>query len=62
MENPTPIDKIESISKNFQNTLPARSYKASVPTYYKKDGGAYLTAGVIIAKDPETGVQKCIYS
>ena len=57
MENPTPIDKIEPISKNFQNTLPADLTKLPVPTYYKKDGGAYLTAGVIIAKNPETDVR-----
>jgi UbiD family decarboxylase len=31
--------------------------KLPVPTFYKKDGGPYLTAGVIIAKDPETGVR-----
>jgi 2,5-furandicarboxylate decarboxylase 1 len=57
MENPTPLDKIESISKNFENTMPADLTKLPVPTYYKKDGGAYLTAGVIIAKDPETEVR-----
>lgn len=28
-----------------------------VPTYHEKDAGPYLTAGVIIAKDPETGTR-----
>jgi 2,5-furandicarboxylate decarboxylase 1 len=56
-ENPTPIEKIESVDKNFQNSMDADISKLPVPTYYKKDGGPYLTAGVIIAKDPETGVR-----
>jgi UbiD family decarboxylase len=28
-----------------------------VLTYYKRDGGPYITSGVIIAKDPETGIR-----
>lgn len=28
-----------------------------VPTYHERDAGPYLTAGVIIAKDPETGIR-----
>jgi UbiD family decarboxylase len=56
-ENPTPIEKVESIDKNFQNSMHADLNKLPVPTYYKKDGGSYITAGVIIAKDPETRVR-----
>ena len=56
-ENPTPIEKIEKVEKNFQTSMDADLTKLPVPTYYKKDGGAYLTAGVIIAKDPETGIR-----
>jgi 2,5-furandicarboxylate decarboxylase 1 len=56
-ENPTPIEKIESIGQNFQTSIDADLSKLPIPTYYKKDGGAYLTAGVIIAKDPTTGVR-----
>ena len=56
-ENPTPIEKIETTTKNFKISMDADLTKLPVPTYYKKDGGAYLTAGVIIAKDPETGVR-----
>ncbi len=56
-ENPTPIEKIENTTKNFQTSMDADLTKLPVPTYYQKDGGAYLTAGVIIAKDPETGVR-----
>jgi len=56
-ENPMPINVIEKVSKNFDFSQDADLEKLPVPTYYKKDGGAYITAGVIIAKDPETGVR-----
>ncbi len=56
-ENPTKIEKIETTGKSFKTSMKADLTKLPVPTYYKKDGGAYLTAGVIIAKDPETGVR-----
>ena len=56
-ENPTKIENVEKTSKNFQTSIGADLTKLPVPTYYKKDGGAYITAGVIIAKDPETGIR-----
>lgn len=28
-----------------------------VPTWFEKEGGPYITAGVVIAKDPETGLR-----
>lgn len=56
-ENPTPFDKVEKVSSNFNNSDDVDLSKLPVPTYYKKDGGAYLTAGVVIAKDPETGIR-----
>jgi 2,5-furandicarboxylate decarboxylase 1 len=56
-ENPTKIEKIETAEKSFKTSMKADLTKLPVPTYYKKDGGAYLTGGVIIAKDPETGVR-----
>lgn len=56
-ENPTPIEKVETTTKNFQVSMDADLTKLPVPTYYRKDGGPYLTAGVIIAKDPVTGVR-----
>src|SRR4051812_17166412 len=27
-----------------------------IPTYSPKDGGPYITAGIVVSKDPETGV------
>lgn len=56
-ENPTPLDKFERVSANFNTSIDADLSKLPIPTYYKKDGGAYITAGVVIAKDPETGVR-----
>lgn len=56
-EKPQPIEVVERVSKNFAYSKPADLRELPVPTYYKKDGGAYITAGVIIAKDPETGVR-----
>jgi 2,5-furandicarboxylate decarboxylase 1 len=56
-ENPTKITRVESTEKNFKTSMKADLTKMPVPTFYKKDGGAYITAGVIIANDPETGVR-----
>ena len=56
-ENPTKIENIDKTSKYFQTSMNADLTKLPVPTFYKKDGGAYITAGVIIAKDPESGVR-----
>ncbi|HEX7468777.1 MAG TPA: UbiD family decarboxylase [Methanobacterium sp.] len=56
-ENPISINNIETTAKNFPTSTDADLTKLPVPTYYKKDGGAYITAGVVIAKDPDTDVR-----
>jgi len=56
-EKPSPIKVVEMASENFAVSKDADLNELPVPIYYKKDGGAYITAGVIIAKDPETGVR-----
>ena len=28
-----------------------------IPTYFPGDAGPYLTAGMLVARDPETGVE-----
>ena len=56
-ENPIPIENIENVKKSFNTQKEPDLSKIPVPTYYKKDGGAYITAGVVIAKDPETGIR-----
>ncbi|AXV37660.1 MAG: hypothetical protein CIT01_05340 [Methanobacterium sp. BRmetb2] len=57
MENPIPISKIESVADNFQLSKNADLYKLPILYHYQKDGGAYITAGVIIAKDPDSGIR-----
>jgi len=32
-----------------------------IPTFYEKDKGPYITAGIVIAKDPETGIRNASY-
>jgi UbiD family decarboxylase len=55
--NPIKVENIESVKKNYITQKEPNLTEIPVPTYYKKDGGAYITAGVIIAKDPETGIR-----
>ena len=59
MENPRSInDKdIRTVQDNFQHSKKANLEELPVLTHYKKDGGPYLTAGVVIAKDPESGIR-----
>ena len=57
MENPLPINEIQDTSENFPISRKADLNEIPIPTYYKKDAGPYITAGVIIAKDPETGIR-----
>lgn len=57
MENPIKIPEIQKVKDNFSVSKNADLSELPVPTFYRKDGGAYLTAGVIIAKDPETGIR-----
>lgn len=55
--NPIKVEKIESVKNNYITQKEPDLSKIPVPTYYRKDGGAYITAGVVIAKDPETGIR-----
>ncbi len=57
MGNPKPITRIQSANEKFQVSKKADLRELPILTYYKNDGGPYITAGVIIAKDPETGVR-----
>lgn len=56
-ENPISIEKVENVKNNYITQRKPDLGEIPVPTYYQKDGGAYMTAGVVIAKDPETGVK-----
>ncbi len=61
MENPIPIIDIQSTHDNFpvsgKPDFKEILKEIPIPTYYKNDAGPYITAGVIIAKDPETGIR-----
>lgn len=54
MENPHPIHNIEKISKEYTSSKADLS-KLPILTHYKRDGGPYITSGVIIARNPENG-------
>ena len=54
-ENPKKVVNFDNLDK--YNSSKADLSKIPVLTHYKRDGGAYITSGVIFARDPETGVQ-----
>ncbi|MGZ7066779.1 MAG: UbiD family decarboxylase [Methanobacterium sp.] len=55
--NPIKVKKFENVKENYKTQKEADLGEIPIPTYYHKDGGAYITAGVVIAKDPETGIR-----
>ena len=54
-DNPLKVTEFTDFS-NY-NTTDADLSKIPILTHYRRDGGAYITAGVVFAKDPKTGVQ-----
>ncbi len=55
MEKPVKVDKFTDFSE--YETSEVDLDKIPILTHYKRDGGAYITAGVVFARDPETGIQ-----
>ena len=55
MEKPIKVDKFTDFGE--YDTLDIDLNKIPILTHYKRDGGAYITAGVVFARDPETGIQ-----
>ena len=55
MEKPVKVDKFTDFGE--YETSEADLDKIPILTHYKRDGGAYITAGVVFARDPETGIQ-----
>ena len=55
MEKPVKVDKFTDFTD--YETSEADLSKIPILTHYKRDGGAYITAGVVFARDPETGIQ-----
>ena len=55
MENPLEVTKFTDFSE--YDNLDIDLGKIPILTHYKRDGGAYITAGVVFARDPVTGIQ-----
>jgi 2,5-furandicarboxylate decarboxylase 1 len=55
--NPVPINSYKTVKDSFDVSKSANLNEIPILTYYQRDGGPYITSGVIIAKDPETGVR-----
>lgn len=53
--NPTKITDIKDFSDVYANSMDADLSKLPILKYYPEDMGKYITAGVVIAKDPTTG-------
>ena len=55
-----PVKPVVLPARPFPSTCDAASRPTSaalpIPTYFPGDGGAYLTAGLLVARDPATGV------
>jgi UbiD family decarboxylase len=54
-ENPVKIENF--INFDLYKSSDVNLEEIPILTHYKRDGGAYITAGVVFAKDPETGIQ-----
>ncbi len=57
INNPIPINDFKNLGDCFDVSKPADLNEIPILTYYLRDGGPYITSGVIIAKDPETGIR-----
>jgi 2,5-furandicarboxylate decarboxylase 1 len=59
MENPHPCEVGESAP--FQENVLTKNLNPlqifPIPTYHERDAGPYITGGVLVAKDPETGIR-----
>ncbi len=54
-DNPIKVDKFTDFSE--YDNLEVDLDSLPILTHYKRDGGKYITAGVVFARDPETGIQ-----
>jgi 2,5-furandicarboxylate decarboxylase 1 len=59
MEKPRPCEIIEKAP--FHENVLTRQLNPlklfPIPTYHERDAGPYITGGILIAKDPETGIR-----
>ncbi len=54
--NPKKIDDVKDYSDVYSNNLDADLGLLPILNHYPNDKGCYITAGVVIARDPETGI------
>lgn len=54
--NPTSIENIKNFDEIYPNNECANLSKLPILKHYPKDKGKYITAGIVIAKDPDTGL------
>ena len=59
--NPTSIENIKNFDEVYPNNECADLSKLPILKHYPKDKGKYITAGIVIAKDPDTGKQTADY-
>ena len=55
IDNPIKVDKFSDFSE--YESLDIDLDKIPILRHYKRDGGKYITAGVVFARDPVTGIQ-----
>jgi 2,5-furandicarboxylate decarboxylase 1 len=59
MEKPRPCEVVEG--PPFKENVLTRHLNPlklfPIPTYHEKDAGPYITGGIVVAKDPETGIR-----
>lgn len=53
--NPTRITDIKDWNDVYSNNMDADLSKLPILKHYPKDGGKYITAGIVVAKDPDSG-------
>lgn len=56
-DNPIPIEVIEKTRDVFHTSKDPDLDELPILTHYDRDGGPYITAGLIIAKDPDSGIR-----
>ncbi len=58
---PKVIGDAEDFLRVFQTEGNIDLSRVPIPRFYLKDKGPYITAGIVIAKDPETGIRNASY-
>jgi len=54
--NPTPVSVVKNFDEVFAHSEDADLSKLPILKHYPKDKGKYITAGIVIARDPDSGM------